>query len=357
MTVGKPAGTPETRVTALVCAAVIVAGGLARFALAWKAPLSVDLQSYDIVADLLRRGQPLYEGTHRYNYSPLWAWALAAIHGAAHAASVPPAGLTRSLLAAGDLACAAMVFRLARRLGVGRPWWAAAAVAGNPVLIWVSSVQGQFDNLSILLLLAALSAASPARAAPSLFLSVAVKQVTAVHPLLFLRRRQDAPAILSVYAGTVLLFLPYAAQWRSVRDHVLLYRAVPRSYGLSELVLWDARFALPIALLALGAAAASAWRLRHAESVRASLFVFLVLLAFAPGLGAQYFVWPLVVGAVFRGAGYALVSAAALLWILGSHFGVPGSGQFFGQVAWLAVVFWTAREARHLFARRPARVS
>jgi hypothetical protein len=350
-------GSPETRVSVALCAGVVVAGGALRFALAWSAPESVDLQSYDIVADLLRRGLPLYEGTHRYNYAPLWAWILDAIHRAARFASVSPAGLTRSLLAAGDLACAWMAFRLARRKGFVHPWAAAAAVAGNPVLIWVSSVQGQFDNLSILLLLVALDAATVLRATPALFLSLAVKQVTAVHPLLFLRRREDVLPILSVYAGTAALFLPYASQWRAIRDHVLLYRAVPRSYGLSELVLWDARFALPVALIALAAATAAAWRLRFAEPARASLFVFLVLLALAPGLGSQYFVWPLVVGALFRGPGYILVTIAALVWVLGSHFGVPGSGQFFGQILWLAVAFWTLREARVLFPPQPARVS
>jgi hypothetical protein len=357
MTDPESTGSPETRVSVALCAGVVVAGAVLRFVLAWRAPESVDLQSYDIVADLLRRGQPLYEATHRYNYSPLWAWLVDVIHRAARAASLSPAGVTRSLLSAGDLACAWMVFRLARRKGFVHPWAAAAAVAGNPVLIWVSSVQGQFDNLSILLLLVALDVATVLRAAPALFLSLAVKQVTAVHPLLFLKRREDALPILSVYAGSAVLFLPYARQWRAIRDHVLLYRAVPRSYGLSELVLWDARFALPVALIALAAAAASAWRLRFAEPARASLFVFLVLLALAPGLGAQYFVWPLAVGALFRGPGYVLTTLAALVWILGSHFGVPGSGQFFGQVLWLAVAFWTLREARVLFPSRPARVS
>jgi len=357
MTAPESPGAPGPRASVLLCAGVVAAGAAVRLALAWSAPESVDLQSYDIVADLLRRGQPLYEGTHRYNYAPLWAWLLAAIHRAAQSAGVSPSGLTRSLLAAADLACAGMVFRLARRKGFAHPWAAAAAVAGNPVLIWVSSVQGQFDNLSILLLLVALDAATALRAAPALFLSIAVKQVTAVHPLLFLKRREDALPILSVYTGTAALFLPYAGQWRAIRDHVLFYRAVPRSYGLSELVLWDARFALPVALTALAAAAAAAWRLRSAEAARASLFVFLVLLALAPGLGAQYFVWPLVLGALFRGPGYVLVTVAALVWILGSHFAVPGSGQFFGQFAWLAVVFWTFREARALFPARPARVS
>lgn len=342
---------PEGRGTVFACAAVVALGAAARLVLAWRAPLSVDLESYGIVADLLRRGLPLYEGTHRYNYAPLWSFAVAGLAAASRATGLAFAGLTRTVLAAGDLALAACVFRLARRVGVVPPWTAAACVAGNPMLVWISSVQGQFDNLALLCLLAALLGATAPRAAPLLLVSLAVKQVAAVHPLLWLRRRPDTAPVLAAYAGVAALFLPYAGQWRAIRDHVLLYRAVPRSYGFSELVLYDARFALPVALAALGAAAAAAWKLRFHEPARASLFVFLVLLFFAPGLGAQTFAWPLGLGALFGGAGYALTTAAALAWALGSHYGVPGSGQLLGQLTWLTVAFWGVREARALLPR------
>ena len=337
------------QLSTLVFGAIIVLGAAVRLDLAWKSPPSIDLESYGIVADLVRRGQPLYEGTHRYNYSPIWSWVVTGVDAASRATGLSFAGLTRTVLAAGDLGVAALIFFLARRTRVVRPWPAAALVAANPLLIWASSVQGQFDNLAVLLLLAALLAATARRSAPLLLLSVTVKQVTALHPLLWLKRRSDAPAVLAVYAGSAALFLPYAGQWRAIRDHVLLYRAVPRSYGFSELVLYDARWALPVAAAALLAASAAAWRLRYQEPARASLFVFLVLLFLAPGLGAQYFVWPLALGALFGGAGYVLTTAAALAWTLGSHYGWPGGGQFLGHVAWLSVAFWGVREARGLF--------
>ncbi|MGH9400436.1 MAG: hypothetical protein ACRD00_08695, partial [Thermoanaerobaculia bacterium] len=88
--------------------------------------------------------------------------------------------------------------------------------------------------------------------------------------------------------------------------------------------------------------------------VRASLFVFLVLLFFAPGLGSQYFVWPLALGSLFGGSGYALTTAAALAWTLGWQYSWPGSVQFLGQVTWLCVAFWLVREARVLAARPAA---
>jgi hypothetical protein len=346
-------------VAVVVCAAAVGA----RAWLAFAAPPSVDAESYGIVAGILRSGEPLYESTHRYNYPPLWAWIVRGLDGAARSTGLSLAQTVRAALLLSDLASAALLFRLAarRRSGVA-PWTVAALFLANPVGIWVSSVQGQFDGVSLLFLLAAIAASEPAERGtaggrallPALFLalSMLVKQVTALHPILWMRRRSATLAMLGAYLAVALCFLPYAAQWRAIARHVLLYRAVPRSYGLSELVLWDARWALPVSLLALAAAAAVAYRLRFADHARASLAVFLVLLFLAPGLGAQYLVWPLTVGALFPGAGYFGFTAAGTLWVLGSHFGWPGSGRYMGHLVWLSAGFWLLREARALASAR-----
>ncbi|MBC8647013.1 MAG: hypothetical protein H7X85_07605 [Thermoanaerobaculia bacterium] len=337
-----------------VCAAAVAA----RAWLAFVAPPSVDLESYGIVADIVRSGAPLYESTHRYNYSPVWSWMLRGLNGVARSTGLSLSETVRSALLLSDLATAVLLFRIAgRRRGVA-PWTAAALFLANPVGIWVSSVQGQFDGLSLFFLLAAIAVSSPIPDGakrnhalfPALLLAVSmmIKQVTALHPILWMRRKSAALAMLGAYLLVALLFLPYAAQWRAIARHVLLYRAVPRSYGLSELVLWDARWALPVSILALAAAAIAAWRLRFADYARGSLVVFLVLLFFAPGLGAQYLIWPLTVGALFAGAGYFAFTAAGTLWILGSHFGLPGSGRYMGHLVWLSVGFWLLREARAL---------
>ena len=152
---------------------------------------------------------------------------------------------------------------------------------------------------------------------------------------------------------TGLLFIPFAREWRSIRDNVLLYRGVPRSYGLSELVLFDDRWATPVGLLAFAAGLLTAWRLRDdPDLVRASLVLFLVLLVFAPGFGTQYAVWPLTLGALSAGAGYFLCTVTTMAWTLGSHYGIPGSGRWMGHVVWLSFVFWLVREV--LSRRSPA---
>jgi hypothetical protein len=266
----------------------------------------------------------------------------------------------RTLVSAIDVLSAAVLARLALRRGTD-PWRTAALFLANPVSIWTTGFQGQFDGLSLLFLLLAVLAtergeATGAERPPAwifLMLSIASKQITALHPILWLRRVRQPATLLLPYAITAALFLPFVGQWQSIRDNVLRYRGVPRSYGLSELVLYDDRWSAPIGLLALAAGLVAAWRLRkHPDLVRSSLILFLVLLVFAPGFGTQYAVWPLTLAALVPGAGYFLSTVTTMAWTLGSHYGIPGSGRWMGHAVWLSFVFWLVREA--LPSRRPA---
>lgn len=332
-------------------------GLLARLGLAWKTPGGVELEYYSAVAAAFDRGEGLY-GTSLNNYAPVWAGVVLAVDRASRAAGVSFGGLLRTLLTGVDLLSAAVLWRIAARRGID-PWKPAAIFLANPVSIWATGFQGQFDSLSLLFLLLAIFAtpagtdARPARPLLFLALSIAAKQITALHPILWLERVRNRATLLVPYAVVAALFLPFLGEWRAIRDNVLFYRGVPRSYGLSELVLFDERFARPVAVLCFAAGLFAAWRLRkEPDLVRACLVLFLVLLFFAPGFGTQYAVWPLTVGALTGGMGYFLCTATTMAWTLGSHFGLPGSGRWMGQLVWLSVALWLLLEVRRLVRSR-----
>ncbi len=349
-----------------VLAGVCLAGVAVRVLCARLAPHSTDVAAYEEVLSLVRSGRDVYEGTAHYNYPPLWLWTIDLLGRAAQALDVPFPALVRSLLVAGDVAVAAVLFRLARRVtGSVRPWAAAALYLGNPMVIWVSAVQAQFDNLMVLFLLLALAASERASAREdgprwvamlSLAGSIGLKQVTAFHPILWFEGRRKSRALLP-WLLVAASFVPYAVHARAILDHVLFYRSVPGSFGLSELVLLDARWAMPVSLAAFAAALASAWALRGKERSRSSLFLFLLLLVFAPGFGSQYLVWPLSVGALFAGPLLWLATGVGLLWtlVVNNRIFVPGVAQFGGQLLWLSLAVWAMREARALglFERPP----
>lgn len=334
-------------------------GLLARLALAWRSPGGIDLQYYSAVGGAASRGEGLY-GTSLNNYPPIWAGVILAVDRTSRAAGVSFNGLLRTLLTGVDLLSAAVLWKIAARRGKDS-WKVAALFLANPVSIWATGFQGQFDAVSLLFLLLAILAtpreAPGGSGAPAamvfLALSIAAKQVTALHPILWMNRVVNRAALLIPYAVTAALFVPFLREWRAIRDHVLLYRTVPRSYGFSELVLFDERFARPVAAVCLAAGLFAAWRLRREpDLVRACLVLFLVLLVFAPGFGTQYVVWPLTVGALTGGMGYFLCTATTMAWTLGSHFGIPGSGRWMGHLVWLSVGLWLAREVRELARSR-----
>ncbi len=325
-----------------------------RLWLAQNFPAGVDLASYDSVVGILRAGRPLYESTHLYNYSPLWSWALLGLRKAAEDLGVAPEFLIRIFLTICDLACAALLFRLARRRGSAFPWTVSALFLGNPVLIWIGAAQGQFDVLVVsFLLFAILATSEESQGTPHLAggwrpmlllgVSMAWKQVTVFHPLLW-RNRIRRPLLLVAYAVPAVAFLPYARQWRAIARNVLFYRSVPASYGFSELVLFDRRWAAPVAAAALAGAAACALTGAGRDLARGSLRIFLVLLLLAPGIGGQYLFWPLTLGCLFPSPGFWMTTAAASLWILGDRLSIEGTARFGGHLVWLAIAFWLVRE-------------
>ncbi len=67
----------------------------------------------------------------------------------------------RTLVSAVDLLSAAVLWRLARRRGID-PGKVVALFLANPVSIWTTGFQGQFDGVSLLFLLLAILVTVPA---------------------------------------------------------------------------------------------------------------------------------------------------------------------------------------------------
>jgi hypothetical protein len=267
-----------------------------------------------------------------------------------------------TLLLLADAATAALVYVLARRRPApqgGSPSAAALAALlffANPVSILISSRHLQFDGLAILALLAAIAFSERGRdlsAAAALSVSLLVKHVTGLHPLLFRRRpgpRGLLPATLP-YAVFAASLLPYVRSWREILQNVVLYRGVTGHYGIEAIVLLPGVPDWAPVPIFFAAAAVAIVRLSRVELARASLLLFLVVLVFAPGFGRQYVVWPIALGALFAGPGFYLYSVVAGAFLVGAIFpgaaaalSLPGwYGPFWAALAWLA---WEVRSVR-----------
>ena len=321
-----------------------------------------DTGSYEEVVRTVRAGGDPWS-TERYNYSPAWAGILLVLARGAEAAGVSLATAVGALLLAADAATAALLWRL----GGGGAGGARAALLffANPVSVLVSSHHRAFDGLALLLLVAAVAAfrrepLRPGGVAAALAGSLLVKHVAAFHPLLFAsgRNRRGIPtaAVAAAYAVFALSFAPFAGSWPAIRKNVLLYGGLGGLYGTDALLLVPGMpFWAPRVLFVAAVVAAVIW-LRRAgvEIARACLVLFLVMLVFLPGIGRQYFVWPIAMGALSAGAGYLVYTAVATAALVSLSGLAPSLERLPGWYGvWCAALLWLLLEARSLRGRRP----
>jgi hypothetical protein len=324
-----------------------------------------DSQSYQEVVRVMASGGDPYGGTDRYNYSPVWAGTLAVLDVAARASGLSLATAVGALLLLADALTALLLFRLGGGGAAGGR--AALLFFANPVSIWLSSYHRSFDAIAILLLLVALrifrsEPLRPGRVSAALAASLLLKHVAAFHPLLFLRSRRRPGlgpiGLAAPYAVFLASFVPFWRSWRPIRDHVLLYGGLGGLYGTDALLLlpgvpfWVPRILFAAAVLT----AVVLLRRAEVEPVRASLVLFLVVLIFLPGIGRQYFVWPIALGALGSGPGYlvySVIATGALVSVSGLAPGLPHLPGWYG--VWWACLLWLLLEWKALGrARRPA---
>jgi hypothetical protein len=330
-----------------------------------------DAFSYAIVGQAVSSGHDVYAATTRYNYTPLWSRVLGALWSVAQGEMMRFVLFVGLLLNAADAATSLLLLRIARRPGlvggfVGDPRRLALLFLSNPVSVLVTCTLRQFDGLAILFLLAGLLAARETPngrwlASLSLGASLLVKHVTALHPLVFVRRRRngipDALAALP-YALFALSFLPHLASMRAIRDNVLLYGTGltgargQRPGGLQTFVAAGAGNRYAFFALFLGFAGAALWLGRRLPLPRACLLLSLAALVGAPGFAAQYLVWPVALGSLYPSAGYALAATLGAAFMVSEAglaplpLAIPASAAWLGALVWLALELRAALEAR-----------
>jgi hypothetical protein len=196
-----------------------------------------DLESWALFSDLVREGKNVYAETYRNPYGPIWAYVCAGA-GYVQARFFDSESLVvfhRLLALFLSLVDVAIAGLLARRysLGVG------ALFLLNPVSLLITGFHTQFENLAILLALAACLSlegkkepgiARYGAAMGLLGVSLVVKHILIFLPLWFLFRpgasRKERALSLLPFAVFGASFLPFVGDERGLEgviEHVLMY--------------------------------------------------------------------------------------------------------------------------------------
>lgn len=353
-----------------------------------------DIESFRLVTDALLNGQEVYTSVlGRHPYLPLQMYVMAGATWLGELLGVPYVVSIKLPAVLADAAIAALITTSLSRDG-RRPASAAAfglLYALNPVSLLVTSYHGQFEAITLLLLVLAWRSWRFGRhavwSATALGLAILNKTWPVILlPVFWIRQRSWRDRILYgvlalgiPVAGVVLYLLLFDASPVPMLRRALTHRGVAGYWGPGAVLdpltaiytagrpLFDTLVALRNVLLA-GAALLALWLTRRDSALDAILTVILTVFVVTVGFGIQWLVWPVPFALLAREEGWSKAYSVAgafmlLVHLYGLHM-VPWLGEWLSPEAanwlirlsalpvWLIVVGWTVRRYRQSQATR-----
>jgi hypothetical protein len=279
----------------------LILGTAARFGIATRGH-NFDFESYRVVADLMAQGQNVYANTPRYNYGPVWFNIIHMLDVlAGHDANVFR-WLLIGLLTAAD---AGIAFILWRRFGK----LAATVFFLNPASIIITGYKNQFDNVAILMGLAAMLLIGDEFDRPVgrkkagglllLGLSLMTKHSLFVLPFWLAIKQRGLLQKALVTSIPILIFLiGFAPYWQhghqGIIDNVFKYRSMHNPI-LYNLLIPEALYRIISSqVFWFGCMGLVAYIGRNRKPLDYFATYTAVMVAAAPSAGLQYLVIPLV---------------------------------------------------------------
>ncbi len=331
---------------------LILSGTLVRLLVSVKGYGNYDSVSWEQVGGILARGENVYSGTTRYNYSPIWFWILSGLRSLESLCpTISFRSWVRVFLSFVDLATVIILWKNAKSLGAPRVVVVSFFYL-NPVSILLSSYHGQFENLAIFFLISGICLhAKPQFSAPwqriwmwvFVTLGVMVKHNICYQLPIVLRFMYGKLKNWAVLFGLsalmfAVLFLPY---WRESKDgiiqNVLLYGSYPVNYGVSTFIQAGA-----LKYIFMGALFIYAFAQRSHDLTTRCLQGMLFFLTFTPGFGHQYLVLPVALGAIRPSRSFFAFSAVASIAIMGSdrNIYIKALSWVPLNAVWVCVLIW-----------------
>ena len=324
---------------------ILALGTLIRLVLAWYSTGNYDRESWEIVAKIAAAGGNVYAESARYNSSPVWFWVLGLLQHLADTVHLPLRFLFRVFLSVVDLGTAGLLYTLAGKDASFR-FRAGLFFFLNPVSFLLTGYHGQFDNFAIFFLVLALWGKDRFQTGWAWFWTTVgfiVKHIIFYELLILILNtvRQRWARLLFFVTSCLLfaaVFLPYWKEGKEgILKNVLFYRSYTMPYGLSAFGPSKALTAVFVIALFL-----YPFFIRKREVWEQALLGTLFFLTFTTGVGVQYFILPIALGAARPSRGFFVYSLVTSGFLLGSYFnmGIKAFSWIPMWSVWVAAAFW-----------------
>lgn len=263
-----------------------VIGFVLRMALSAQPVYNFDVESYGIVAGIVRHNGNVYAETYRYNYSPVWSILLGLL-------SFLPVWFPLAVRGFLSIVDTFNGFLLRKLFGdrAGILYWL------SPVAFLIAGFHGQFDTLSATPLLLAMVYYPAARArntwVPWLLaaLAILIKHLIVFGAWTFLVYRygfRKAIWLAALAVGVLALsFVPYLPDGGpGILENVILYHSIPVLVGLGS---FPPIISYPIFLAVMFVVPFVAQKLQFNEAEAMALSA-VCLITFIPGTSPQYWI-------------------------------------------------------------------
>lgn len=335
-----------------------------------------DSDGFVIDARLFLEGKNIYLYQPYYNYSPLFFYVLGFLGKLGELVpSIPTKVIIHWFLSAIDILTAILLIKLARERKI-KIWKTVALFILNPVSIIISGYHGQFDNLAIffllwVILLSGIDRSSRSHKENFLIWFILTVGLTIKHTILFpafsclMHFSKKIYIAVFLFIATMLVFLtsflPFLPEaYSQIVQNVFKYKSMEGLYGVSYILAKycsacqdpDTNFIIRNVFLLAGLAFVAF--IRHRDTARSALLSFLFFLTFTTGIGGQYFVFPIALGALFPSFWFYLYSIVVTLFLLGNdwEFNISVFKIFSWNSVWVVTLLWFLAEIRLLSLNR-----
>ncbi len=353
--IGKKTFLSPQKFAIFILLLIVLNGTIIRFIMAYTYYGNSDMLAYERDIYIILKGDNIYSETKNYNYTPIWFIILSFLkYVQMHLpTAIPFHFVVKFFLSMVDLATLVFLLLIADLKKISLPTVALLFYL-NPVSFLLTGYHGQFENLTVLMIVIGLYAylklyQKPIWGTAMLWFfasaGMIIKHNVFYELIICLNsavKRYWLKFLMFTVSVCIFLatFLPYWSTGKEgIINNVFKYSS-GSGYGIMSLINYSwlkypfiiGMFVFPLFM-------------KNRDIIRQCLLGFLFFLTFTSGIAIQYFVLPIAIGSLCSSKGFLFYTLAAALYILESRNNVNWPGfNLHLNIIWVCAIFWFISE-------------